>query len=180
MAGGVLLGSWAVAGGALLGSWAVAGGILLGSWAVAGGVLLGSWAVAGGGLLASDDGAGGGLLGSDDGAGGGLLGSDDEAGSGLLGSDDGAGGGLLANENDGGLLHRAAPPRLPGFLLPLPHLGSSPHSPRGPFERLGWLESSPSPAGHWPTSGASHGGDWLCCGSVTHWLSWWPVHSTYL
>ncbi|KAJ1157373.1 hypothetical protein NDU88_010086, partial [Pleurodeles waltl] len=34
----------------------------------------------------------------------------------------------------------------------------SPHSPRDPWVRLGWLESSPSPAGHWPASGASQGG----------------------
>ncbi|KAJ1144258.1 hypothetical protein NDU88_010559 [Pleurodeles waltl] len=122
-AGGALLGSWAVAGGALLGSEDGAGGAFLGSWAVAGRALPGSEDGAGGGLLGSEDGAGGALLGSEDGSGGGLLCSEDGAGGGLLCNEDGAGGALLGSGDDGGLLRRAAPPRLAGFLVPLPPLG---------------------------------------------------------
>ncbi|KAJ1090826.1 hypothetical protein NDU88_003954 [Pleurodeles waltl] len=84
-----------------------------------GGPSLPSGAVASGALLGTD--SGGGLLASDDGAA--LLGTD--SGGGLLASDDGAGGGLLGSGDDGGLLRRAALPRLWRFLLPLPHLGRS-------------------------------------------------------
>ncbi|KAJ1208190.1 hypothetical protein NDU88_003576 [Pleurodeles waltl] len=102
------------------------GGPSLPSGAVAAGVLLGT--DSGGGLLTSDDGtallgtdSGGGLLTSDDGTA--LLGTD--SGGGVLASDDRAGGGLLGSWDDGGLLRRAALPRLCRFLLPLPHLGRS-------------------------------------------------------
>ncbi|KAJ1137646.1 hypothetical protein NDU88_004044 [Pleurodeles waltl] len=113
---------WAVAAGALVGT--DSGGGLLAR--ADGAALLGT--ESGGGLLATDDGAallgtdsGGGLLASDDGAA--LLGTD--SGGGLLASDDGAAGGLLGSGDDGGLLRRAALPRLWQFLLPLPHLGRS-------------------------------------------------------
>ncbi|KAJ1210731.1 hypothetical protein NDU88_006093 [Pleurodeles waltl] len=119
------------------------GGPSLPSGAVSAGDLLGT--DSGGGLLTSDDGtallgtdSGSGLLATDDGTallgtdyGGGLLATDDgtallgsDSGGGVLASDDRAGGGLLGSRDNGGLLRRAALPRLWHF-LPLPHLGRS-------------------------------------------------------